>query len=100
MAQEVNKTLDEREPRYGNFMGHARVSQLIQEIMITSYELAHPGKKWTIDVSFDQRESLLMISNKLGRIINGDPDYIDTWHDIAGYATLVANRLESDKSSK
>ena len=26
-------------------------------------------------------------------IINGDPNYIDSWVDIAGYATLVADRL-------
>ena len=34
-----------------------------------------------------------MIFHKIGRIINGDPDYADSWHDIAGYAQLVANRL-------
>jgi hypothetical protein len=34
-----------------------------------------------------------MICHKIGRIINGDPDYADSWHDIAGYAQLVANRL-------
>ncbi len=35
-----------------------------------------------------------MIAHKLARICNGDPDYGDSWRDIAGYATLVADRLE------
>ena len=34
-----------------------------------------------------------MITNKMARIVNGDPNYIDNWHDIAGYATLVEQEL-------
>ena len=34
-----------------------------------------------------------MILHKIGRIINGDADYADSWHDIAGYASLVDKRL-------
>lgn len=42
----------------------------------------------------DQVEALEMIAHKIGRIINGDPNYADSWHDIAGYAKLVADRLD------
>ena len=42
----------------------------------------------------DQIEALDMIFHKIGRIINGDPDYVDSWVDIAGYAKLVADRLQ------
>ena len=41
----------------------------------------------------DQRESLEMVAHKIGRILNGDPDYHDSWRDIVGYAKLVADRL-------
>ena len=41
----------------------------------------------------DQREALDIIFHKIGRIINGDPDYADSWHDIACYAQLVGDRL-------
>jgi len=34
-----------------------------------------------------------MNAHKIGRILNGDPNWSDSWHDIAGYAQLVANRL-------
>jgi hypothetical protein len=35
-----------------------------------------------------------MIVHKISRIVNGNPDKVDHWVDIAGYATLVADRLE------
>ena len=47
-----------------------------------------------INVDDDQLEALDMIAHKIARIINGDPDYADSWHDIAGYAKLVADRLD------
>lgn len=46
------------------------------------------------DLAPDQKEALEMLAHKIGRILNGDPDYADSWDDIAGYATLVANRLK------
>ena len=42
----------------------------------------------------DQQEALDMICHKMARIVNGDPDYVDSWVDIAGYAMLVADRLQ------
>jgi hypothetical protein len=42
----------------------------------------------------DQWEALEMIVHKIGRIVNGNPDVTDHWVDIAGYATLIADRLE------
>jgi hypothetical protein len=35
-----------------------------------------------------------MICNKLARIVNGNPYYRDSWHDIVGYAALVDTLLE------
>jgi hypothetical protein len=35
-----------------------------------------------------------MIAHKIGRIVNGDPDHVDSWVDIAGYAQLVADELQ------
>ena len=37
-----------------------------------------------------------MNAQKVGRILNGDPNWSDSWHDIAGYAQLVA-RMKSGK---
>ena len=39
-----------------------------------------------------QEDAIDMICVKLSRIVNGDPNHADHWHDIAGYATLAADR--------
>jgi hypothetical protein len=44
----------------------------------------------------DQIEALDMIASKIARIVNGNPDHVDSWVDIAGYAQLVADRLQGE----
>lgn len=85
---DVNEILDERGSRYGPFTTHAAITQQLKEV--TNKHLHHRGKV----LASDQQEALEMIFHKIGRIINGDPDYADSWVDIAGYAKLVADRLE------
>jgi hypothetical protein len=41
----------------------------------------------------DVREALEMIQLKVARILIGDPEYADNWHDIIGYAKLVEDRI-------
>lgn len=84
----VDATLAERGKRYGAFDKHAEVTQQIKASMTW-----HEG--WQ-RLTPDQREALEMIAHKIGRIINGDPDYADSWHDIAGYAKLVEDRLNKE----
>lgn len=81
----ITATLDERGKRYGAFRTHASITQAIKSVMFNSRSDLH--------LEADQREALEMIAHKIGRIINGDPDYVDSWVDIAGYAQLVADRL-------
>ncbi|MCE2686868.1 MAG: DUF6378 domain-containing protein [Cryomorphaceae bacterium] len=83
----VENILDERGLRYGKFKDHAFVAQSLKSII--TVELMKRAK----NLSCDQAEALEMICHKIARIINGDSDYADSWVDIAGYATLVANRL-------
>ena len=40
-----------------------------------------------------KKQALTVISDKIARIISGDPEYADNWHDIQGYARLVEERL-------
>lgn len=85
---DITSTLNERGSRYGKFKDHANVTQKLKYIirthMGTNYDRLEP----------DQIEALEMIAHKIGRIVNGDPNYADSWIDIAGYAKLVADRLE------
>lgn len=82
---DIETTLAERGSRYGSFAEHARITQSIKDAMIAS-------PNWS-KLAPDQLESLEMVAHKIGRILNGDPDYHDSWHDIVGYAKLVADRL-------
>jgi len=88
---DIQATLDERGSRYGDFMGHAEITCELKGA-IAQYAITREKK-----LEPDQLEALDMICHKIGRILNGDPDYADSWHDIAGYAQLVANRLNSDQ---
>lgn len=86
---QVTATLEEREGQYGSFADVARLSQQLQRVM--------RGKTaWYDSLLFDQREALQVIASKISRILNGDPYHIDSWHDIAGYATLIADRLRAE----
>lgn len=84
----VNKTLDARALNYGTFKDGAALMQSIKRTM-AAHAATH-GKTF----ADDQWEALEMIVHKIGRIVNGNPDVTDHWVDIAGYATLIADRLE------
>lgn len=88
----IDNTLNERGTRYGAFTGHAQVTQLLKRAMGQ-----HPGWRKLQD---DQREALEMTAHKIGRILNGDPNYIDSWHDIIGYVRLVEQRLEKEQATE
>ena len=88
MTQQITEILQERGQRYGVFTGHAEVTQALKKVI--GHHLACRDK----DLAPDQQEALDMICHKIGRVINGDADYADSWVDIAGYAKLVADRLE------
>ena len=83
----VDVVLDARASTYGRFVDVAETTQVLMGAIAN--RLAERG---TI-VQHDQALALQMIVQKLARIANGDPDHLDSWLDIAGYATLVAERL-------
>lgn len=85
---DVQATLDERGGRYGSFSTHAAITQSLKGIIKAS-------PQWD-NMTDAQQEALEMIAHKIGRICNGDPNYDDSWVDIAGYAQLVVNILQSN----
>lgn len=89
---DINTTLVERGSRYGPFNTHAEIAQTLK-IAMSEFTHATGYRPWHM-LTNSQREALDMIMHKVGRILNGDPNYADSWVDIAGYATLVAKELE------
>lgn len=80
----VETTLAERATSHGDFGDHAHITQALKALM------HGPGWERAND---SEREALQMIAHKMGRICAGNPHFHDHWLDIAGYATLVADRI-------
>lgn len=85
----ITNTLEERGARYGQFIDHAAISQGIIQVLTRA-------PKWN-RLAPDQRQALTTIADKIARILNGDPNYLDNWHDIQGYAKLVEDRLQEEQ---
>lgn len=82
----LESILECRTARYGKFLDVAKISLELKCIV--------DNQKSRNRMQEDQLEALYMIMHKVARILNGDASYSDSWRDIAGYATLVADRLE------
>lgn len=79
--QTIEQTLAERGSRYGDFESVAETTRALMRILEDADRFN--------ELSESQYEALHMICSKMARIVNGNPDYSDNWHDIAGYAKLV-----------
>lgn len=75
----ISETLCERGKTHGDFKEVADTYSSIKKAIFKNKN----------NFTEDEVLALDMIAQKLARIANGDPHFIDHWHDIAGYATLV-----------
>jgi hypothetical protein len=85
---DVDAILNERAATYGSFINVALFAQEMKELIRSALDEQNAG------LQADHQEALDMIASKIARIITGDSQHIDSWLDIAGYATLVADRLQ------
>jgi hypothetical protein len=85
----VDSTINERGERYGKFNDGADIMQTLKNVMreTDGWERLTPS----------QREALEMIQHKIGRVLNGDPNYDDNWRDICGYSQLILDELNGTK---
>lgn len=81
-------TIADRAKTHGDFADNAQVSQNLKTVIHNAVEYQH--------LSMMQKESLDLICTKIGRILSGNQNEPDHWHDIAGYATLVENTLKKE----
>lgn len=89
MASNVKKTLNSRGKSYGNFVEQFRVAQNIKDSMRDSVN-------WD-SLPPEMKESLEMCATKISRILTGDVNHKDSWHDVSGYAKLIDDSLEEVK---
>lgn len=79
----------ERGSIYGPFISNAVVSQELKAVFraTPNWELLSP----------DVQEMLDVVALKVARILTGEPEYDDNFVDIAGYATIVLDRIRKGK---
>lgn len=90
--RDINATLKARARTHGNFEEQARTAVAIKRAV---YSAPNARK-----LSDDQREAIDQITVKLSRLMHGDHNEPEHWHDVAGYATLVADRLLASQPPK
>lgn len=86
--QEIEKLLEERGSVYGDFYAGTLAEASILGILRNNYSDAHHA-----ELSLKHQVWLSKIITKLVRL-SVSPNHLDSWIDISGYATLVANTLE------
>ena len=86
----IDNILKERGDRYGEFEQYARITQALKDALRVESLGDYDG------LPDYMKEALEMICNKMGRIVNGDPYYADSWVDITGYSQLVVDELAKD----
>lgn len=83
--------LDQRGATHGDYRAMSTRIQQIKTIM-------RMGSKWT-DMSEPQKEALELIATKIGRIIEGDPEFKDHWDDLGGYAAKGSEFCRKESTS-
>lgn len=86
-SRNIDATLAERQSQYGSFEDVAFVTE---NIMAT---LAKARSNGLHDLPHTHRMALYMIASKMARIVNGDFNHLDSWHDIGGYSKLIEDLI-------
>jgi len=84
----IEPILQERGSEYGPFFTQAALVQQMKDVI-------RGGRSWE-NFRASQKEAADMILHKLSRAANGNPDNVDTWQDIVGYAQLIVKELKGE----
>ena len=84
-SHDVSQTLADRGKIHGDYAQTAATIQNLKQI-------ARHSPNWP-SLTHVQSESIEMILHKIGRILSGDPNHPDHWHDIQGYAKLAEDDI-------
>lgn len=83
---QIAQILEQRLNQHGDLIVQSEISQGMKDSMRST-------ANWN-KLKADQKECLEMVVHKIARILAGDPNFVDHWDDVAGYAILVAKRLK------
>lgn len=83
---DISTTIAQRQSTHGSFADNANCSQQLKDVM--RMQLNWPK------LTPVQRESLEMFATKVSRILTGNNNEPDHWHDISGYASLAEGEID------
>lgn len=86
-SKNIDATLAERQSQYGSFED---VTFVTENIIATLAKVRSNGLQ---DLPHTHRMALYMIASKMARIVNGDFNHLDSWHDIGGYSKLIEDLI-------
>lgn len=89
---DLKETLAQRGATYGDFSLNAIIAQ---EMKVS----ARNGASWDAMPAYIQ-EGIDIILSKISRAVTGDPMHADNFHDIAGYAKLVEDRINKWRAER
>ena len=84
----TDQIISEREKTHGDYSDCAATYNRIKKILHS-----------TVDMPDELLLARDMIALKLARIASGDAGFLDHWADIAGYAQLAVDYLQSKKNA-
>lgn len=88
-VQDLPESVPDRQATHGDYASYCHAVAAISAAVECS--LVKP-------LGHVPEESLNMIIRKVARITTGDPNFVDHWLDIAGYATRMAEHLQTSKT--
>jgi hypothetical protein len=79
---------DQRQKTHGSYAATSALAVKLVAALLNSRPALKPAQLHALD----------MICVKLARIASGDPNHIDHWQDIAGYASLAVEHLKGQSA--
>jgi hypothetical protein len=84
-VSDIQTTLEDRGKSYGEYADGTRIAMSL-------FSIVQDGPSFG-DMNDGQQYAMFMICAKMARLLNGDCNHRDSWADLAGYATLVHDRI-------
>lgn len=88
VSTDLDPTLAERHASYGSFIENSNYASQFLEILDSAQKYRRE-KGRPLLLSY-QKNAMVMICQKMSRLLSGEASHPDTWHAIEGYARLGA----------
>lgn len=97
---DLEAVLTQRGTDYGDFREQAVLARALKNLAAPAYDTLEQRPDIASSTMDTIEEGMDMILHKIARLLNGDITHLDSWDDIAGYATITALRIRQDKNGE